>query len=200
MKEHVNEVTTAHPYLHMNIVEIGTAGGITLRNLFNWVKEVNSKIKVHAHGVDLPNGWSLNFEELKANVDGVISTENTELVRTFLEYMPNHDYRILWLAHAPHTLLRMISGIAILHIDGDHSYEGVMADFHVMKNNMRTGGLMMFHDYDEGSQGIPQANGAKIEVRRAVQEIQRLYPEYFKFFEELHPNGRGAGMFVGYVR
>ena len=40
----------------------------------------------------------------------------------------------------------MIKKIDFLFIDGDHSYEGVKADFQTYKTLVRAGGLIAFHD------------------------------------------------------
>lgn len=44
--------------------------------------------------------------------------------------------------------------IDLLFIDGDHVYEAVRADFEAWWPRVRSGGLVMFHDYDERHPGV----------------------------------------------
>lgn len=52
--------------------------------------------------------------------------------------------------------------IALLHIDGDHSYEGVRADIENYVPLVKQGGYILFHDYTNA--GIPG-------VQKAVDEL-----------------------------
>lgn len=47
--------------------------------------------------------------------------------------------------------------IAVLFIDGDHSYEGCKADIDAWYPHMAKKGVMLFHDCDESSPGVVQA-------------------------------------------
>lgn len=50
----------------------------------------------------------------------------------------------------------------ILFIDGDHSYEGVSNDCHVLLGNLKSGGYVGFHDYNNNAAfpGVRQAADA----------------------------------------
>lgn len=49
-----------------------------------------------------------------------------------------------------------VSHVDLLFIDGDHTYEGVKADWEAYKQFMRVGSIVVFHDYDwaEGVQRV----------------------------------------------
>lgn len=75
--------------------------------------------------------------------------------------------------------------IDVLFVDGDHTYEGVAADFANWETSMRTGAIVAFHDTVE--------NGTRDEpgVRRFVGELKRRWGVLsVEFFE---PAG-GAGI------
>jgi predicted O-methyltransferase YrrM len=66
-------------------------------------------------------------------------------------------------SHSPSTRARVLSlldqPVDFLFIDGDHTYEGVRADFEMYSPLVRSGGLIAFHDIVEGSSelvgGVP---------------------------------------------
>lgn len=47
--------------------------------------------------------------------------------------------------------------IDVLFIDGDHTYEGCKADIEAWEPFVRDGGVIYFHDADEGGPGVLQA-------------------------------------------
>ena len=53
-----------------------------------------------------------------------------------------------------------------LFIDGDHTYEGVKADFNMYSELVRPGGLIVFHDI------CRHAAGMNCEVDRFWQEVK----------------------------
>ena len=73
--------------------------------------------------------------------------------------------------------------IDMLHIDGDHTYEGVKADFENFKSLVKKGGMIVFHDIA----GIP-------DVAKFWNEVKAHYPETFR--EIIHEGGWGIGMII----
>lgn len=47
--------------------------------------------------------------------------------------------------------------IDVLFIDGDHSYQGCMADIKAWEPHVKDGGVIFFHDADEGGPGVLRA-------------------------------------------
>lgn len=47
--------------------------------------------------------------------------------------------------------------IDVLFIDGDHTYEGCLADINTWEPYVRDGGVILFHDADEGGVGVLKA-------------------------------------------
>ncbi|MCH7873058.1 MAG: class I SAM-dependent methyltransferase [Planctomycetes bacterium] len=60
-------------------------------------------------------------------------------------------------------------GVAsLIFIDGDHSYDQVIADFDNYRDILAPGGCLVFHDYGYGNHnGVPEADP---DVRRAIDE------------------------------
>jgi len=53
----------------------------------------------------------------------------------------------------------------VMYIDGDHKYPGVHADFCRWYDQLKKGGIMMFHDYD-----LPRHPGVVRQVDNAIKE------------------------------
>lgn len=47
--------------------------------------------------------------------------------------------------------------VSLIHIDGDHSYEGCSRDINAWYPQMKKNGVMLFHDCDETSVGVMRA-------------------------------------------
>lgn len=58
--------------------------------------------------------------------------------------------------------------IDVLHLDGDHSYEGVKADFEAWSPKVRRGGCVMFHDicsiHDGPRRLFDELDGPKVSI------------------------------------
>ena len=134
------------------VVEIGTFKGGTL---FLWCQVAKPRLVV---SIDLPGGeYGGGFDQRRAR-----------LYREFLAARPGSEMALLRAdSHLPatrHALLDKLAGAPIdfLYIDGDHSYDGVRADFEDYATLVRPGGLIAFHD---------------IVTRTAGHEVHRLWPE-----------------------
>lgn len=90
-------------------------------------------------------------------------------------------------SHDPATLeAASLDEVDVLFIDGDHTYDGVEADFELWSPLVRPGGIVAFHDTVE--------NGTRNEpgVRRLVSELKWRYPS-IEFFA---PDGAGITAFL----
>ncbi|MFT6452968.1 MAG: hypothetical protein ACJA06_002476 [Halocynthiibacter sp.] len=90
------------------------------------------------------------------------------------------------------TLLRMLfeeavdhfedGSIALIHIDGFHSYEAVLNDYQTWKPKMKSDGIMLFHDTTEEQPGFG--------VNQFWDELTREYPD--QCFNFRHSHGLGV--------
>lgn len=78
----------------------------------------------------------------------------------------------------------------LVFIDGDHRYEGVKADFYNLRNALKVGGHLLFHDYFSGdSKKVPFLDetkehergffSAEIGVRRFLDEMKESERNFF---------------------
>jgi predicted O-methyltransferase YrrM len=68
------------------------------------------------------------------------------------------------------TALGYDNGIDMLFIDGDHSFNGVLADFEMYKDLVNVGGYIIFDDYND--------NAYSPEVKQAVDSLLPSLEEY----------------------
>lgn len=157
------------------IVEIGTFKGGTL---FIFCRASRPRLVI---SIDLPGG----------NYGGGYDRRRARLHREFLYDRPGVAMHSLRLdSHAPATAValdNLLAGrpIDFLYIDGDHSLDGVRADFETYGARVRPGGLIALHD---------------IATHRDDHEVWRLWPELQQRFatESLVVNPRGP-MGIGIV-
>ena len=103
----------------------------------------------------------------------------------------SEDLHIIEGSSQSHGVLAQVTGsvpyIDLLFIDGDHTYEGVRADFDLWSPHVRVNGLVAFHD--------TVANGTRDEpgVRQLVEELKRERMSV-EFFDPTH--GAGITAFV----
>lgn len=98
----------------------------------------------------------------------------------FQNYEGNsHDNNLIATVHDNN----IYNDIDMLHIDGDHTYEGVKADFENFKSLVKKGGMIVFHDIS----GIP-------DVAQFWNEVKTQYSETFR--EIIHEGGWGIGMII----
>jgi cephalosporin hydroxylase len=95
-------------------------------------------------GIDLPSAYHPSLERVYRAFAG--PAQRIRLVRR-----DSHDPAALRQAR------RVLDGrpVDLLHIDGDHSLEGVRSDFELYSPLVRPGGLVALHDI-EGREGVPE--------------------------------------------
>lgn len=75
-------------------------------------------------------------------------------------------------------------GVDFVYIDGDHSYNGCMADLEMYYPKIKRGGILAGHDYLDGS--LPEG---EFGVKRAVDEfVRRTQPDAFFVSREPWPS------------
>ena len=96
-------------------------------------------------------------------------------------------------------LERTLAGrqIDTLFLDGDHSYEGVKADFDLYRGYVRPGGIIVFHDIvaDHGQRFGRQTNKYTGGVPRFFAEIKDGF-QSFEFVEDHEQDGFGIGVII----
>lgn len=171
------EITGLLEYLKRNtpeiIVEIGTKDG---GNSFLFLKTLE-KIDTYI-GIDL---MVKNYGKLKYLVKNDSNIFSIHSNSRFPEVI--------------YIIKKLLKGRSIdfLFIDGDHSYEGVKADFEIYSPLVKEGGLIAFHDIvpDKKANGSLWAG----EVHRFWQEIKDNY-DYKEFVEDHEQSGFGIGVII----
>lgn len=164
------------------IVEIGTARGGTF---FAWCKLASPTARIVS--IDLPEGeFGGGYAE-------------SDLPRMSSYARPGQETHFLRLnSHATETRQKLeaaLDGRAIdfLMIDGDHTYEGVRADFEMYSPLVRLGGLVAFHDI------LFHDQLTKCQVERYWNEIRGRFESWeFTRPEEIMGYGTWGG--IGVVR
>ena len=102
-------------------------------------------------------------------------------------------------SHSPETV-REVAGLMggpldLLFIDGDHSYEGVKADFESYGPLVRAGGLIAFHDIipDNAARGRPRSLAWSGGVPRFWAEIKEKLGGS-EYVEQREQDGYGIGV------
>lgn len=104
-------------------------------------------------------------------------------------------------SHEPRTLQlvkRRLAGqqLDVLYLDGDHSYEGIKADFELYGPLVRPGGLIVFHDIVPDSRtryGIRTSSDVG-EVPKFWQEIRASHVHTEEIVEDYEQDGFGIGV------
>ena len=115
---------------------------------------------------------------------------------------PGQVYRALHgdsqTTHMQQLVQRQLAGqpVDFLFIDGDHSYKGVRADFHLYAPLVRPGGIVAFHDIvpDHQTRYGRETGCYAGEVYQLWSEIKQLY-----HYEELIDNHDQDGFGIGLI-
>jgi cephalosporin hydroxylase len=140
-------------------LEIGTAHGGTLCVISRLSRTSGTIISV-----DMPGGlFGGGYKWFRVPIFKFFPVLNQKL---HLIRGDSHDPAIQSLVRSRMGKNRKLD---LLFIDGDHTYEGVKADFEAYAPLVRSGGVIAFHDIAEH----PKESGC--EVARFWQEIKSLY-------------------------
>jgi predicted O-methyltransferase YrrM len=159
------------------IVEIGTAHGGTL---FLWCRQADPEATIVS--IDLPGGIH----------GGGYPYWKSWIYRRF----PPGAQKLHLLrgdSHKPEMLARLKSvlpgdgRVDFLFIDGDHTYEGVKADFEMYSGLVRSGGLIAFHDICKHPEQL------NCHVDRYWQEVKGKH-RAVEFVEDTNQGGFGIGV------
>ena len=161
------------------VLEIGTAKGGTL---YLWAQAASDNAALMS--VDLPGG----------DFGGAYAPCRSALYRSFAR--PGQTIQLeLADSHLPESLTKVkehFGGqlIDFAFIDGDHTYEGVKADFNDYGPLVRPGGIIAFHDilYREKQPSI------------RVDTLWGALKEQYDCTEFIGPEGSGKKIGIGFLR
>jgi hypothetical protein len=155
--------------------EIGAAGCITLRAITDIVVENIKHQNWLVDGIDLVNGYSLNWSEIN-------SVFNQKTLQVYTEGMSNLNYLknpktrlLLWEDPRKYSQSLDDKSLDIVLIDGNHNETNVTEDFLSIESKVKINGLVLFHDFCQLEQGTdPQVGGGFIEVQKACENLNLL--------------------------
>lgn len=162
-----------------SILEIGTARGGTL---YLWMQAATDDAVVVS--VDLPGGdFGGAYPECRAPFYQAFARPSQQL------HLLRCD------SHAPEAFVRVkalfkAKPVDFAFIDGDHTYEGVKADFRLYGPLVRPGGLIGFHDI------LQRPDQPDIQVDRFWKEIRGAYDTE----EIIGPDSSGRKIGIGLIR
>lgn len=157
-------------------LEIGAAACetlITVRNLLLTSPSLRER-EFHAYGLDLPNGWSLDWKKINSVVG--LSIEGSTNGQ---DKRPNGSRATLLLEKNPREMVKRWdikfpnAKIDFCFIDGCHGKACAVADFLAVEPHIRTGGIVCFHDVGvvEQGQDFQEHCGEYINVRQGIIEL-----------------------------
>ncbi len=160
-----------------NFVEIGTADGGTH---FLIRKLCESIDKCVAIDTDIRNRYLLDRITATAQSHYIRGFSNSQKVQNaFKKIFPREQM------------------LDVLFIDGDHSYVGVKGDFELYAKQVKSGGLIIFHDIveDWGQRHGRTTNKYTGGVPKFYSEIKDQY-EYKEFVDDPDQDGFGIGVII----
>lgn len=161
------------------VLEIGTARGGTL---YLWTQAAAADAIIVS--VDLPGG-KFGGAYLKCRIPFYQSFARPEQQMHLLRCDSHKRETFEQVKHLFGSRL-----VDFAFIDGDHTYEGVKADFQLYGPLVRPGGLIGFHDV------LPRPDMPDIQVNRFWGEIRDKYES----MEFIGPDGSGRQIGIGLIR
>jgi len=153
------------------IVEIGTWNGATA---LLWAMIVSKYPKGKLYCCDLSFYYGVFYSRLTNRYYDKLMYKGTEYEKYVVEFQGDtHDP--LYIQHVK----KMIeTPVDFMFIDGDHTYEGVKADFNNFKSVVKPGGFIAFHDILDTP--AHRANGCYVE--KFWSEIKDQY-QFWEFVD-----------------
>ncbi|MBN2964459.1 class I SAM-dependent methyltransferase [Sulfurospirillum sp. T05] len=154
-----------------NIVEIGSYYGASSLAI---AKGISLKENAILFCIDTWKNTSMSesdkdiYEEFLVNID-----THKHLIRPIRGYSHNVHNQIKHLAK---------SGIDMLFIDGDHSYEGVKRDWDLYSPMLKSGSVVIFHDvgWAEGVKKVIRENVKPVVFKESNFELPNMYWAWIK--------------------
>lgn len=173
-----------------NVVEIGVAEGNFSFDMLKW--------PVHIPRLYMVDRWR------SVNVKGDSSMPQSWHDGNYLQVMRKidefdyHDRVMVLRGESTHVACRVPPrSLALVYVDGDHSFKGVTDDIHAWTSKLMIDGVMAFHDYENEAYGVRRAvqlfcNEHKIEIHRIREDKWEDAGAWFRLplrlYEELNAN------------
>lgn len=142
--------------------EIGVAEGLFSRDILNWPTD-----RLHY----LVDGWTtIPGQKGDASQSQAWHDQNLWNARALVKPFGN---RAVFLQGKSVEMADWVpvSSLALLYIDADHSYEGVLADLRAWAPNVVPGGIIALHDYEMAQYGVKKA----VQVYCREKSIKTIY-------------------------
>ncbi len=177
-------------------LEIGAAGTVSMKSIYEIVSENIKHNNWEIHGLDLPNGWSLDWNQI-ANFNHPLclyinGIQNLARFDTFAKAS-------LWLQSDPRKWISELKdeSIDVCFIDGCHGAACVTADFKAVQSKIKKGGIVFFHDAGEPEQGTDWQGHCNeyINVRKAIIDLGLFENklENWQFVNETNGSRKNGG-------
>ncbi len=188
-------------YDEFRFLEVGSAGGLTLKAVYEIVQENIKHENWRIDGLDMIGGWSLDMEQIEkfGYPLGVYKNGLREPTLTVKD-----EKAFLWLEDDPRKWIWELkdNSIDICFIDGCHGLCAIR-DFLAVESKIKSEGLVLFHDIGVLEQGSDWQEHCKefINVRHHLHDLGLFdnQRDFWKFVKEI-PGSRmwgGDGNSVG---
>jgi len=153
-------------------LEIGAAGCVTFRAIYDIIKETIVDTDWKCIGIDIDGGWSIDWGQIKSkfNLGNELSLYINRTLNGINFDLNNAE---LWIDKNPRQLIEdNFRDIDICFIDACHG-KCVVDDFLCVKNNIKIGGVIIFHDTGILEQGTDWQSHCNefINVRKYLNDI-----------------------------
>lgn len=152
-----------------NAVEVGVAEGNFSMEMLNW--------PVHIPMVFMVDRWrqQVDVKGDSANIQAWHDANYLQVLRK-VERLSDPTRAVI-LKGDSINMSNCVpnASLALVYIDGDHSFKGVMTDIKMWVPKLIHGGIMAFHDYENEAYGVRRAvqmfcNEYKIEIHRIPED------------------------------
>jgi hypothetical protein len=159
---------TARKFDEFNALEIGTAGGTTLRAMSEIILETKGAGNWRCIGTDLERGFNDNQAPLQQNFGNSLLVGDSSFIVPF-------RVPALIIGDAKEYIKKIDFPLHFVHQDSCHCLTHTKEDFLAVEPYIVKNGIILFHDACLISQGTDhQHNGHFIEVRQALVELGLL--------------------------
>ena len=180
------------------IFEIGAATGLTTRAIEAYTNSLSVEFLHYPWKViscDLPDGWSLNVDQLKKNLPSESVIDATDDPHPFTD---NHV--AVYLSPSEKVLASpVVPHINFAFIDGCHCYQCVMKDFINVAKKLVQNGIIVFHDTGitiQSPDNHSKHGKHMIYTRLAVEDIIKVFGDGFELLANLEADSNQNGMII----